>query len=890
MQETTHTHVPKNLSPMVGNPDYWRYATAQYGNLFCKELEIEATSVAAGRTAVNKILDKAQADDNNSATKIGLYYVSAMHPTAMAAVKTALQDVLKPRAGVKPDWHDVLRQMVDIYRKAYAMAHPSKDTEGEQVLDDLWATLTSCAVSCMIDSAVSGGQMVTNVAERTAKLLVPELQLVEYITSGAKSPEGVLAGIDKRCQAHYRVAYMRNAMQKDGYIGTQWDNKAVKALCFALVVIIAKSSVYFEATTNGHGAEMIQATQEFLSKWASARETLLAHTYRFAPMVIPPRPWTSYTNGGYYGELAEGAQLLRLHDQRSAYGSRYIAKLEQTDMPQVYKAVNAIQATPWRINKRVLAVMDYYVLHDVGRCRLPRLYDDMPPVLPPEPTEKELASWKRKMSKWYTACASRTGRYARMMFVLSTARDYAQYDKFYIPCNMDFRGRIYPIPMFSFQGDDINKSLLLFANAPACKSLVDIQYLARQVAYTADHDKWSYAEREQWVADHEQDIIAVTKDPINNLWWETAGGTKPLKKPWQFLAACYEWADWVQWRETHNGDPAGFVSSVPCAMDGTCSGLQHYSAILRDPIGADAVNLVPTDKPHDIYGIVASKVQDLIDGDKINGTSDEVDGDKIKYGTRTLAQHWDMYGIDRSVTKRATMTLAYGSKTRGFAEQLIDDIIKPYCDAHDDDDPTAIFNSMNKWSHAMYMAKLIWQAVQTTVVAAVSGMAWLQKCAQLVTKQGDVVTWTTPMGLPIQQSYLETIAYKSRIRCAGKQYYIYHNDPTGDIDKRKQSQGIAPNYIHSLDASHLMLTVDNCVDAGLHHYATIHDSFAAPASQAHTLYTILRQSFVQLYTEHDVLEELRDELGVLSDKPLPPPPPKGAFDLSQVLNSKYIFC
>ena len=879
-----------NKSPMVGNPDYWRYAQDKFGQLFFEELEIEAKSVALGRENVNKILDRASEKEENSTTKIGSFYTSSLHPAAKEAIRDYMTTALKPRAGVKPEWHGVLRLIMDMYAKVWQEAHPSKQGTPEQVYGDMWATITTAVVSSMIDSALSGAKMTTNVAERAVKMLLPELELVEYLTCGAKSPVGVLEGINKRCQLHYKVTYMRKAMEHDGFVPTSWSGKVLKEMLTQCIVIVCNVSAYFVLTTDGNGKQVVTTSQEFLEKWAEARDTMLDHTYRFAPMVVPPRPWTSYTDGGYYGELAEGAQLLRLHDRRSAYGTRYVAKLGQTEMPQVYQAINAIQATPWTINTRVLAVMDTLIKMDDGGAGLPTLQPIPQPVLPPLPTDKQIEKYKIAWSKWRKAEARRTSKYARMTFMVSTATAYAKHDKLYIPCNMDFRGRIYPIPMFNFQGDDINTSLLLFADAPPCKSLVDIQYLARQVAYTADHDKWSYADREQWVKDNEANILAAAADPVNNTWWETAGSDKLLKKPWQFLASCFAWADWVQWRNSHNGNPEGFKCGVPCAMDGTCSGLQHYSAILRDPVGADATNLVPTDKPHDIYGIVATKVQAIVDHDKYNGTGDESDEGKIKYGTRTLAQIWDMYGIDRKVTKRATMTLAYGSKTRGFAEQLIEDIINPYIDTHDEDEPNRLFTFANKWQCAMYMAKCIWESVQTTVVAAVTGMAWLQKCAQQVAKSGDVVTWTTPMGLPVQQSYLETVQYSTRIRCAGKQYYVYNNDPTGNIDKRKQSQGIAPNYIHSLDASHLMLTVCNCYDAGLRHFATIHDSFAAPCSQAHTLYTILRQSFVQLYTEHDVLSELREELSILSDKPLPQPPDKADFDLSQVLDSPYIFC
>lgn len=43
--------------------------------------------------------------------------------------------------------------------------------------------------------------------------------------------------------------------------------------------------------------------------------------------------------------------------------------------------------------------------------------------------------------------------------------------------------------------------------------------------------------------------------------------------------------------------------------DGSCNGLQHYAAIGRDLLGAAAVNLVPAEKPQDVYSEIATIVE-----------------------------------------------------------------------------------------------------------------------------------------------------------------------------------------------------------------------------------------------------------------------------------------
>jgi len=113
------------------------------------------------------------------------------------------------------------------------------------------------------------------------------------------------------------------------------------------------------------------------------------------------------------------------------------------------------------------------------------------------------------------------------------------------------------------------------------------------------------------------------------------------------------------------------------------------------------------------------------------------------------------------------------------------------------------------------------------------------------------------------------------------------------LDRRKQSQGIAPNFVHSCDAAHMMLTVVRARQQGIDNFAMIHDSFGTTAGDVEDLYHVVRESLVEMYSEIDVLESFRDEIvQQLSDKnraELQPLPARGNLDLSQVLESRYCF-
>ena len=171
------------------------------------------------------------------------------------------------------------------------------------------------------------------------------------------------------------------------------------------------------------------------------------------------------------------------------------------------------------------------------------------------------------------------------------------------------------------------------------------------------------------------------------------------------------------------------------------------------------------------------------------------------------------------------------------------------------------------------------------------GMAWLQDMARLVAKHGRTVTWRTPMGLPIQQSYMAYQSSSFELRILGKKTRLYNFKPTGDIDKRVQASGIAPNFIHSLDAAHLQLTVLNALKEDIKHFAMIHDTYGTCVAQAGDLFRILRSSFVEMYQENDVVQTFKEDMEIYLDETtkLPKMPSKGTFDLAVIPQSLYAF-
>lgn len=801
-------------------------------------------------------------------------------------VKEWLAKNLKPKAGVKPEYISIIEEIKAMYY----------DKNGDIDIDTL---ASMCAVNSLavILNALSTDDeklhYLNNAGRKVGLEIEHEYQLycfekwLEALPKDDKNKHAA-KGVASRVGEHYRTYYLQQAMQKCKFEPPEWTDESMRTLGVALIVLAEASTGYFTLEHNYKAPESLVPTLHFLEAWERNENHILDKAKHYCPMIVEPAQWTPDGNGGYYGALAADISFLRLKHTNTAFVKSYEKKLKQLDVDNVYKAVNAIQATPYYINKEVLDVLKDCKYQGYIPCaneasKVIMVYGDNPPAKPDGDASEEIVkAYKKEKAAYMKKEKRRNSLKTKANTAINIARKFCKYEKIYFPWNMDFRGRIYPIPTFSPQGDDLCKGLLLFADTPPFQSKDDLKWLAITGANLAGVDKVSYDDRIKWVQEHEEAILASAADPMGYQWW------LQQDEPVQMLAFCFEWKKAHEWIAEH-GSIVGFVTGLPYAQDGTCSGLQHFSAILRDPIGGKAVNLIPQDKPNDIYAQVAEKVKEFLTEDAMNGTLDEWDEDKLrtKYGSKTLAQIWLNFGINRKVTKRPTMTLAYGAKKAGYTSQIMEDTIKK---AIREQGESCVFTEANSYQCAQYMAGKIWDAVGGIVVKAVEGMDWLHKCAKLVTKNSNVVSWVTPLGLLLQQSYVKYEAKIIKLRCAGKRFRIYSPQKTGEIDKIKQANGIAPNFIHSMDACHLQMTVCRAKDAGINHFAMIHDSYGCPMSQAQLMYDIVRQAFIDMYTDYDVLEIFRECLQPLSNKTLPAPPEKGDLDLTCVKDSKYIFC
>lgn len=637
----------------------------------------------------------------------------------------------------------------------------------------------------------------------------------------------------------------------------------------------------------------IVATKETL-EWLQERNGALEYLWPVnLPMVMPPLPWAPGKRGGYRFGLRGKHQLVRSNNKA------HKNQVNEAHIPAVYSALNRIQETPWCINVRVLEVMKALMNRGGDMAGLPP--SSMEP-LPPKPHDIDhntaaLKEWKKDATKTHDRNAENAIKRAELFRLLNVVEKVQEEAAIWFPHNLDFRGRVYPVTNYLHpQGDDQCKGLLQFADGkPLGRDGVAFLALhgCSSLGKTLAGGKLSHETldaRIEYILSITPAILEVAADPISNTWWMDADDR------WQFLAFCFDWAGYMAYCEEGRGEE--YVSCLPTSMDGTCNGLQHFAALWLDPVGGAAVNVVPQETPRDIYQTVANVVLERLEKEN---------------ATKPYALLWLNSGlVDRSLTKRPTMTFGYGSQAFGFGEQL-----REYIEGHKEwrsrlkdlfsvmelnDKGEEVFKSKLQ-AACSYMARLIWEALEEVAVSAFAGMAWMRGVAKVISKTGSCVGWTVPgTGFPVRQGYMkQTQKQNVATVLAGQVFKPVMYTDTDKADWRKQSSAIAPNIVHSLDAAALMLTVNAAADSGIQHFAMVHDSYGTLAADAPLLAGCTRQAFLGLYAGKDVVNDLWNQFAAQVDTEalreagveVPVPPEKGnngqVMDLSGVLLSDYFF-
>ena len=597
----------------------------------------------------------------------------------------------------------------------------------------------------------------------------------------------------------------------------------VKLGCWLLDCICETSGWFMPhwSYISGKKRQVIIPTPEF----AAVKDDIISKAELFSPiaypMLIEPNDWTNERQGGY---------LLNEVRRGNDMVRRGVPCI-QGETPIEF--LNKIQKVALKLNPFIVEVADHFLEKGI---QVGKFVPVIEIPLPPKPADiadnkESRKDYRRRAAEVMNQNAASFKRSCRTRMTMQAVDLFRKEKTFYLPWSFDYRGRAYAIPAFlTPQDTDFGKSLLRFADESFMTPEAE-EWLAFQVATTYGLDKSPIQERLEWANHHHNLISHIVTDPIGCLSeWEAAD------EPWQFLAACEEYYHCVIECDRQ-------FTGLMVATDATCSGLQILAGLAKDKSTASLVNVTPSDQPQDAYKVIA-----------------EVAKPHVPESIRPY--------MDRKVTKRTVMTIPYNAKpfsNRGYIREAL----KEKGVEVSKEDLTAT-------------VKAVRDAMHEIVPGPMAVMGWIElEVAKAIRRGEEEIEWVTPSGFIVVQRLMKKLTETVKLHLMGRIEIRVATEDGDKVDLMHHKNATAPNLIHSLDASLLHLATIR-FDAPI---ALIHDSVLCRATDMTSLSTIVRETYMHLFAEHDFLVDFARQIGAETE-----PPIIGDLRPENVLASTYFFC
>ncbi len=576
-------------------------------------------------------------------------------------------------------------------------------------------------------------------------------------------------------------------------------------------------------------------------------------------MLAPPLDWTAPGVGGYYSTRRQVVYPLRHTSKgslRRSIRKEYRAALAPENMPVVYEVANYLQSQAFEVKDDVYdLVMKLWQegggvlgvpkpsIGERPECPLPKTWDKATGT----DAEREVfTAWKRSVVRYYSDQIKNTTHVRECTTLLRTARELRGREVYH-PVHLDFRGRLYYRGTPNPQGTDLSRAVLHFHNKKPLGRR-GVYWLKVHIANSLGFDSVSFDERVAYVDSIWNLLQADLSYPTDSELYRGA------EAPFCALSAVIELSKAIA-----SGNPETYCTGLVVHMDATCSGLQHFSAMLRDEVGGSYVNLIDVGKKADIYTRVAEIVTGRVQEDAKGGSNE------------LYARLWETIPIERKLAKKPVMTYVYGATQHGTADWVYDYLT----------DIGYKNEAVSNQKLATYMAGLLFPAIENVVPKAAAAMRWLKSLVKQCPKDTPI-QWTTPLGFPVNHDYRNIEETRIKVQSCGLMFVVAYNELDSCNIKRMQN-AISPNFVHSLDATHLMLTAKAMTDQGLN-MVTIHDSFGTHPSDVDILLRETKEAFVRLYTDNDIFQDLIKDLGLDIEIPS-----SGNLDLNLVNKSPFFF-
>lgn len=557
----------------------------------------------------------------------------------------------------------------------------------------------------------------------------------------------------------------------------------------------------------------------------------------YLPMLVPPKLWQS-GNGGYLLDL----KTIMTYDYSDVDILQNAAHVRQS--------IDTLSQLPWAVNSQVFRVFDEVMKRGKPFLAIPPSHDNIMRSKRKQTDKAELRSVRTHLdnTRAFAAALDANG------------------DVFYLPHQLDFRGRAYPMVLVLLHHmDDVCRLLLMFWEGRALGP-DGYKWLQYQLVGVFGHSKMTMEERLLFVQRNWDNIVALTTNPLaKNAWWKSG------EKPWQVLGLCFECVAVHQHIQAGNAADT-YVSRIPVHQDGTCNGLQHYAALGRDEVGAIAVNLAPSAERQDVYHMVLEKVRAAVAEDARAGlqvaqhvlSSNILSRQLVKQTVMTTVYGVSLFGATRQILSKMEKNNVNDIEVVGMANDL--SASKTYAAINFSTTARPSFTTdISDYRIANYLGQQILGSINSLFLRAQQIQQWItENCERMCTsfhtdRDFECLSlpfrWTTPLGMSVVQMYrlqkvrqVATVLQKISFLLPRKR---------APIDIQKQCRGAAPNFVHSLDATHMHMTAIEAARVS-QLFAAVHDLYWTHACDVAQLQGILRHQFVHLH-QQDIMGEMQRE-------------------------------
>lgn len=668
---------------------------------------------------------------------------------------------------------------------------------------------------------------------------------------------------------------------------------------------------YTEKETDEKGFKTYLRPSQPLLDWIkTVKEKIFESEVHYEPIEYKPNDFKNVYSGGYKTLANPFCKV---------YSNEYMQEVKKTDLNRLFDVVNTLQNSCFKIHNKTFEVIDYYYKNEIdlltkdGGLIIPTNKIEKNKIEKTELVKNGLVVYKerRELYKKYGAKSKQVkefnDKYAaeieavrnykseikqQIIFENTNAGKLRQFQNsvsetgrkflnksFYLPVQLDGRGRQYYKPSFNPQNTDFIKGLYCFANSKKIDINNDSESLKQffcQGANEFGQDKLLESEKVEFILNNSVEIYECAKNPFSDsaMW-------KRADKPVIFLQFCFEFEKFF---DAYNANFDHFYTNIVRFSDGKCNGIQHFAAMSRDINAGKLVALIDEDKTLlDIYQAVA-KAADLIIKDCLdrkaerftiekkvkdkNGKNKTIkvkyiktkNGFVFKFEDLEIIKKWKkLGGIPRNISKQPTMTIAYNSKHDGRKNQIITALNemkqkKKYIP----------FEVTEFKSAADVLSKIFEQACSDVMPNVIEVMKKLEKMASVFCKyvKNEAIEYKTPyFNFPFVQKYKKIKSETVSIEYKGDCFKTEMNFETALVSIRKMANAIAPNLIHSLDSTHMYMVIEEMKKRHSDiEFCNVHDSYGVSPVYAKELNEVIRETFVKLYTENDPFEMLKDSL------------------------------